>query len=91
MPQPPLPSPSSPLGPPPLRHSSCDKKPVAWTYSLKQYHLVKSALTVNPAMCYQERLFLQGEDRLYINANEPRCVTTPAPGTGASRRPRHFS
>ncbi|CAG0893370.1 unnamed protein product [Cyprideis torosa] len=88
MPQPPLPSPSSP---PPLRHSGCDKKPVAWTFSLKQYHLVKSALTVNPAMCYQERLFLQGEDRLYINANEPRCVTTPAPGTGASRRPRHFS
>ncbi|CAG0903926.1 unnamed protein product, partial [Darwinula stevensoni] len=41
-----------------------------YLYEVYQFQMVKSALTVNPAMCYQERLLLQGEDRIYINANE---------------------
>lgn len=36
--------------------------------SLVQMDFVKSALTINPCMGHQSHLYLQGEDRLYINS-----------------------
>lgn len=35
--------------------------------SVIQWGFVKSALTVNPCMSHQAHLYLQGEDRLYVN------------------------
>ncbi|XP_014243624.1 guanine nucleotide exchange factor subunit Rich [Cimex lectularius] len=35
--------------------------------SVIQLNFVKSALTVNPCMSHQNHLYLQGEDRLYVN------------------------
>ncbi|XP_031329698.1 guanine nucleotide exchange factor subunit Rich isoform X2 [Photinus pyralis] len=37
------------------------------TYNVIQLDFVKSALTSNPCMSHQSHLFLQGDDRLYIN------------------------
>ncbi|GLH13764.1 Guanine nucleotide exchange factor subunit Rich [Gryllus bimaculatus] len=38
--------------------------------SVIQLDFVKSALTVNPCMSHQGHLYLQGEDRLYVNLGE---------------------
>ncbi|XP_066249588.1 guanine nucleotide exchange factor subunit Rich isoform X2 [Euwallacea similis] len=38
--------------------------------NLIQLDFVKSALTINPSMSHQSHLYLQGEDRLYVNSAE---------------------
>jgi len=40
---------------------------------------VKSPLTVNPAMSVSDQLYLQGEDRLYLNSGECPTLATPPP------------
>ncbi|XP_063921196.1 guanine nucleotide exchange factor subunit Rich-like isoform X2 [Zophobas morio] len=38
------------------------------TTSLLQLDFMKSALTINPCMSHQNHLYLQGEDKLYVNS-----------------------
>lgn len=38
--------------------------------NLIQLDFVKSALTINPCMSHQSHLYLQGDDKLYVNSAE---------------------
>ncbi|KAL1501674.1 hypothetical protein ABEB36_006962 [Hypothenemus hampei] len=38
--------------------------------TLVQLDFVKSALTINPCMSHQSHLYLQGDDRLYVNSSD---------------------
>ncbi|KAK5648957.1 hypothetical protein RI129_003849 [Pyrocoelia pectoralis] len=48
-------------------NSNSSKEDNSSTYNVIQLDFVKSALTSNPCMNHQSHLFLQGDDRLYIN------------------------
>ncbi|XP_070563112.1 guanine nucleotide exchange factor subunit RIC1-like isoform X2 [Ptychodera flava] len=50
--------------------NSSDLRSLESSGDLLQLQFVKSALTVNPCRCNHEHLFLQGEDRLYINTGD---------------------
>lgn len=45
---------------------------------LSQMELVKSPLTANPCMGSKERLYLYGQDRIYINISDTRPRRTPS-------------
>lgn len=62
--------------------------------ALLQYELVKSPLTANPCMNAKERLYLHGQDRIYINISDanPRQSASPegAPSALLSNKQWHI-
>ncbi|KAG1667219.1 RAB6A-GEF complex partner protein 1 [Nymphon striatum] len=60
----------------PNNEDICDKNRYQ---NIVQLQFIKSALTVNPCMSAQSRVFLQGDDRVYINAGDAVIHTTDDP------------
>ena len=56
---------------------------------LMQMELVKSPLTANPCMSSKERLYLHGQDRLYVNISDAQRPASPLTTAAASTSSRN--